>query len=140
MGGNASDWLWPTFGSFIFWGLWGFIPKITTKYIDPKSAIFYEALGGLLLATIVLFYLNFQLDIHPKGIFLAICTGFLGFLGALCFLMAVARGPVLLVAPLSALYPIVTICLATSFLNETLTLKQGVGIGLALLSVLLVVV
>ena len=106
------DWIVPTLGAMMFWGFWGFIPKITTGYIAPQSAIVYEVLGGLLLGAIVLFLLNFQLDIHPKGIALAITTGMLGFLGAFCFLTAVSKGPVTLVATVSALYPVVSIALA----------------------------
>lgn len=132
------DWILPTLGAMMFWGLWGFLPKITTGYIAPRSAIVYEVLGGLLLGAIVLSLLHFKLDVHPKGIALAITTGMLGFLGAFCFLTAVAKGPVTLVASVSALYPVVSIALANFFLQETVTLRQGVGIALALLSMILV--
>ena len=132
------EWMLPTFGALFFWGLWGFIPKMTTGYLSPKSAIVYEVLGGVFIGTITLFLLNFRLDIHPKGIALAITTGMLGFLGAFCFLTAVSKGPVTLVATLSSLYPVVSIALANFVLHETITLRQGVGIGLALLSMILV--
>jgi transporter family protein len=135
---NMKEWILPTFGAFILWGVWGFIPKITIKYIDPKSAIVFEVLGGILLALVVICLLNFRLETHPKGILLAISTGVLGFLGALLFLFAVSKGPVTLVATLSALYPIITILLAIFFLNETITLKQGVGIVFALIAMILV--
>jgi len=64
-------------------GLVGLHPKITTRYLEPKSAIIYEVVG-MLLAAIALFVLNIRPDIHPKGIVLVITTGMLGFLG-LCF-------------------------------------------------------
>ncbi len=134
------DWTLPTLGALILWGLWGFIPKITTKYIAPQSAIVYEVMGGILVAAIVLVLLNFRLDTHPKGIALAITTGMLGFVGALCFLTAASQGPVTLVATLSALYPVVSIALANFVLHETITIRQGVGIALALLSVILVAI
>ena len=133
-----KEWILPTFGALMFWGLWGFIPKITTRYLEPKSAIIYEVVGGMLLAAIALFVLNVRPDIHPKGIALAITTGMLGFLGAFCFLVAVSKGPVTLVATLSALYPIISIVLAVLVLHETVTVRQCVGIALALLSMILV--
>ena len=132
-----KEWLFPTFGAFLLWGLWSFIPKITTKYISPKSAIIFEVLGGIIFATIVLISLKFKPDIHPKGIMLAISTGILGFAGALCFLYAASKGPISLVAILSALYPIIAIVLAMFFLNETITIKQGMGIILGLGSMIL---
>ena len=133
-----KEWILPTFGAFMCWGLWSFIPKITTRYLEPKSAIVYEVLGGVLLAAIAVFVLNVRPDIHPQGIALAITTGMLGFLGAFCFLVAVSKGPVTIVATLSALYPIVSIMLAVVVLHETLSLRQCAGIALALLSVILV--
>ena len=122
----------------MFWGLWSFIPKITTQYIEPRSAVVYEVGGAILLAIFVLFSLKFQLDIHPIGIALAITTGMLGFLGAFCFLIGVSKGPVTLVTPLSSLYPAVSVLLAVTVLHEGLSLKQGVGIALAIMSVILI--
>lgn len=122
----------------MFWGLWSFIPKITTRYIHPNSAIVYEVMGAMFLAAVILVSLNFQLEVHPIGIVLAILTGTLGFMGAFCFLTAVSKGPVTLVATLSALYPAVSIVLAISLLNETMTVRQGIGIALALVAMILV--
>jgi transporter family protein len=131
-------WVLPAFGAFIVWGLWGFLPKITVRYISPKSALVYEILGGTLVAIVVLYTLNFRLDIHPKGMALGITTGILGFLGALFFLLAVAEGPLSLIAILTALSPVMSILLAILVLNEPITLKQGVGIILALAAILLI--
>lgn len=132
-----KEWLFPAFGAFVLWGFWSFIPKITTKYISPKSAILFEVLGGIIFAIIVLISLNFKPDIHPKGVLLAISTGILGFAGALCFLYAASKGPISLVAVLSALYPIIAIVLAMFFLNETITIKQGLGIAFGLVAMIL---
>ena len=133
-----KQWLLPTFGAFVLCGLWSFIPKITIKHISPKSAMLFEVLGGIILAIIVLISLNFKPDIHPKGVFLAIVTGILGFAGALCFLYAASKGPISLVAVLSALYPIIAIVLAIFFLNESITIKQGLGIVLGLGAMILI--
>ncbi len=133
-----KEWLLPTFGTIIFWGLWGFIPKITTKYISPKSAIVFETLGGIILGIVILISLKFKPDIHPKGVLLAVLTGLLGFAGALCFLYAALKGPISLIAVLSALSPIITVVLAMFFLNETITIKQGLGIVLGLGAVVLI--
>ncbi|MDY7035720.1 MAG: EamA family transporter [Thermodesulfobacteriota bacterium] len=133
-----KQWFLPTFGAFVLWGLWSFIPKITTKYISPKSAILFEVLGGMLIAIIVLFSLKLKPDIHPKGVLLAITTGILGFSGALCFLYAASKGPISLIAILSALYPIIAIVLAIIFLNESISFKQGLGIFLGLGAMILI--
>ncbi|MBD2004650.1 MULTISPECIES: EamA family transporter [Cyanophyceae] len=133
-----QGWILPTLGALVVWGFWGFIPKLTTTYLQPKSAIVYEVVGALILGIIVLVSSRFQLDVHPKGIAFAITTGMLGFLGAFCFLMAVSRGPVTLVATMSALYPVISILLAVFILHESVTLQQSVGIALAILAMILV--
>jgi bacterial/archaeal transporter family protein len=135
---SMKEWLSPALGALIFWGLWSFIPKITTRYLEPRSAIIYEVGGAILLAIVFLFLLNFQVDVHPKGIALALTTGMLGFLGAFCFLVAVSKGPVTLVASLSSLYPALSVLLAVTLLHEALTLRQGFGIALAIVSIILV--
>lgn len=133
-----KEWILPSFGAFALWGLWSFIPKITVRYISPKSAIVYEVLGGMCVATLVLYSLNFRPDVHPNGVALALTTGVLGFLGALCFLFAVSEGPVSLIVSLTALYPVISIVLAICILKEPITLKQGIGIIFALTAMFLV--
>ncbi len=53
----------------------------------------------------------------------------------LFFLKALARGPALVVVPLTALYPAVTVVLSWIFLRETLTLRHLAGLALALAAV-----
>ena len=134
-----GDWRLPAFGVFLAWGLWSFLPKLTVRYIDPRSAAIFEALGALIVALGLLFVMQMRVQAHPAGIALAMLTGVLGLLGALCFLIAVDCGPVSLVTVLSALYPVLTVLLAAAFLGETITLRQGCGMALALLAVALIV-
>ncbi len=131
-------WLFPATVTVIFWGLFGFIPKITTRYISPTSASVYAAFAGVPVALIIMAIMRFQLDTEPRGVILASITGVLGMLGALGYLVAVSRGPVSLISPLTALYPAFTILLAMVFLGETLVLRQWVGVGMALAAVLLI--
>jgi bacterial/archaeal transporter family protein len=133
-----KDWILPACGALLCWGFWGFIPKLTTRYLAPQSAIVYEVGGAVIFAVIVLTSLKFQPQVHPLGISLAVVTGMLGFLGAFCFLTAVSTGPVTLVSTLSALYPIVSIVLAVTFLHEPMTLRQSFGIALAFVAMVLV--
>ncbi len=135
-----KDWLLPAVGALVFWGLWGFIPKITTQYISPQSAIIYEVGGGMVVAAIALFVFKVEPEFHLQGMGLAIATGTLGFSGAFCFLVAVSRGPVTLVSTVSALYPLVSITLAVTLLHESVSIKQGIGIALALVSIALIAI
>jgi bacterial/archaeal transporter family protein len=131
-------WIGPAFSAFLCWGLWAFLPKITTRYMAPQSAIVYEALGGALVALGVSLVLGQRPETDPRGVALAMTTGVLGVLGALGYLFAVVRGPVTLIATVTALYPISTVLLAHGLLHEPVTLKQGVGILLALFAIILI--
>ncbi len=133
------QWIWPALGAFVLWGLWSFIPKFTTRYIGPRSALLFEVLGGMIVAAVVLYSLDFKPQVHPKGVILGLTTGILGFSGALLFLYAASRGPISIVAVLSALYPLIAVVLAVLFLREPLTLQQALGIALGLASILLIV-
>nr|WP_320190218.1 EamA family transporter [uncultured Desulfobacter sp.] len=35
-----SQWILPASLTLVCWGVWSFIPKITTRYISPMSAMF----------------------------------------------------------------------------------------------------
>ena len=132
-----KEWLLPASMNLICWGIWGFIPKITTRYINPLSASVFEGLGSAVFALIVLFSLSFKPEIHPKGVSLAFITGLLGMLGALFYLFAMPRGKVSVIATIVALNPAITIALAYFFLKEPITLKEGLGMVFACVAIVL---
>ena len=57
-------WKLPAFGVFLAWGLWSFVPKLTVRYIDPRSAAVYESLGALLVALGICFSLQCRLPVE----------------------------------------------------------------------------
>ena len=132
-----KEWLLPASMTMICWGIWGFIPKITTRYINPLSASVFEGLGSAIFALIILFTLSFKPEIHPKGVPLAFITGLLGMLGALFYLFAMTKGKVSVIATLVALNPVITIGMAYLFLKEPITVKEGVGMVFAFVAIVL---
>ncbi len=133
-----NHWLAPAIVALASWGVWAFLPKLTTRYIDPASALVFQAAGGVIVAVAVLIAINFKLALDWRGLTLALATGVLGVLGALSYLYAVTRGPVALIATATALYPAITIILAFVLLQESVTMKQGIGILLGIVALVLV--
>jgi transporter family protein len=131
-------WLLPTLLTLITWGLWAFLPKLAARHIDPQSSIIYQVLGGLLVGVVVLVSLKFQVQYNTPGFTLSLAIGILGFVGSFVYLVAVSRGPLSLVAPITALYPMFAILLGLIFLGETITARQAVGIGLSLVAIYLI--
>jgi transporter family protein len=58
-------------------------------------------------------------------------------LGALFYLIAITRGKISTIVTLTALYPLISIALAWMVLKEPITLKEGVGMVLALIAIVL---
>ncbi|MBU0970791.1 MAG: DMT family transporter [Proteobacteria bacterium] len=123
-----SQWLLPASLTLICWGVWSFIPKITTRYISPMSAMIYEVIGAIIVGVVILTRLDFRPDINPKGICLAVVTGIVGLTGALGFLFAVKYQKVSVVAMFTSLSPVITLTLGWLVLKEPITLKEGLGI------------
>lgn len=133
-----SSWYLPAFLAFALWGLWAFIPKLTVQYIDPRSALFFQAVGAFAFGLVVLASLGFRPMLHERALPLALLTGVLGVGGGLAYLYAVARGPVILISILTALYPALTVLLAYVFLGETVSPRQWLGIILAAIAIVLI--
>lgn len=131
-------WLPAATAAFLCWGVWAFLPKLTTRYIDPKSAIVYEALGGLVIAAVVLVMIGFKPATDGRGVGLALVTGILGVAGAMAYLYAMQKGPVILISTITALYPIMAIALAGLVLDEPVSLRQWMGIALGLAAMILI--
>jgi transporter family protein len=132
-----SSWVGWSLLALFTWGFWGFFPKLATRYMSPQSVLIYEVIAGLSIAAACLCLAGFRLETHPRGILYAWLTGVAGLLGGLFYLFAVARGKVSVIVTLTALYPIITVTLAAILLKEPVTLKQGCGMVLAVLSIIL---
>ncbi|MBI4775946.1 MAG: DMT family transporter [Deltaproteobacteria bacterium] len=132
-----KTWLLPTFIAMFCWGLWGFIPKITTRYVSPASALIYETIGVMVVGLSTLVFLRFRPDPDLRGMGLGIGTGILGMIGAFCYLVAVSRGKVSVISVMTAIYPVISVALAAMVLKEPVTLKEGLGMGFALLGIFL---
>ncbi|NTV14642.1 MAG: EamA family transporter [Desulfobulbaceae bacterium] len=132
-----TSWLPASLAALFCFGLWGFFPKLAVAYLDPRSALVYQTLGGLLVGLLVLASLKFSPAFQVKGVLFALLTGIAGVSGTLCFFAAASRGRISLVVSLTALYPLITILLAALFLKEPLTLKHLAGMVCALAAILL---
>ncbi len=70
----------------------------------------------------------------------AASVGLLGAAAAICYFLATQAGLLSIIAVLTSLYPAATVVLAALVLRETVDGRQAVGLGLAVASVVLIVV
>ncbi len=134
-----KEWVLYSVLALLIWGLWAFLPKIALRCLDPKTAFMFEVLGGAITGLFAFLILRPQLGgAEIRGVIPALLTGMMGYLGLLCFMYAIREGKISIVAPLTALYPVVTVVLAMIFLREKINIVQLAGIILALVSVVLI--
>jgi len=135
---DIPEWALFTLLSLLFLGMWGFFPKMAVKYLDPKSALVFQAGGALLCGIFILFYLGFDISFNTNGIIYAVLTGIAGVLGTIFLYFALSKGGKLsVVVTVSALYPLISIAMGYLVLKEMISLKQSLGIVMALLSIVL---
>ena len=133
-----KGWLLPALATLLSWGLWAYLPKLAVKYIDTESSIIYQIMGGVLVGIGAFIMTNFHVQFHKAGFLYSLGAGALGFLGAYFYLISVTRGPVSIVAPLTALYPVIVIILGYVFLSEPISPRQGIGITLSVIAIFLI--
>lgn len=130
-----AEWIIYSFLALLVWGLYGFFPKLSVKYISPPSALVWYAGVDFIVSLIGFALLNMKLEYAPRGVFYAGLTGVCAALGTLFYLLAVSKGKLSVVVTVTSLYPLVTIFLALFFLKEPLTARQMIGIALAVSSI-----
>lgn len=69
------------------------------------------------------------------AVIIGLGMGVLNFFGFYTFLLALASGPLSVIALLTGMHFVIAILLSMLFFGERLTLKRGIGIGLTLLTV-----
>jgi transporter family protein len=122
--------------TIVLWGTWGLVSKIASAGVDAyMNQLLYT--GGL--APLMLFV---AVTVHREkgekainrgtGVFWAFLTGILGGVGNIAFFQALVKGgKASVVAPVTALFPMVTVLLALMFLKEKLGRTQWLGLALA---------
>jgi len=131
------NWFTAALLALVSFGLWGLFTKLAVLHIDTKSALIYQALGVAIVGTGMLFAVNFKPATHPKGISYALLTGAAYGIGCFFYFIAASKGKIITVVTLTALYPLVTIILASVILKEAISIKQWIGIGFAIIAIVL---
>ena len=131
------NWLSAAFIALFSFGIWGFFTKLAVMHIDAKSALIYQTLGVVVIGVITLGMMRFKPATDVKGFSYAFFTGIAYGVGCLFYFIAASKGKIITVVTLTALYPLITIFLAYLILKEVVSLRQGVGIGMALVAIVL---
>ncbi len=132
-----AQWLPAALLALFSFGLWGLFSKLTIVHIDSKSALIFQTVGVLIVGIFTLGLLNFKPATDMKGLSFGMLTGIAYGVGCLFYLIAADKGKIITVVTLTALYPLITIILSYFLLNEAISIKQCIGILLALAAIFL---
>ncbi len=128
-------WLEFSFLALILWGVWSFLGKVAAQSL-PASAVYLLTISGhLVVVAFILVEGLGPVAWQPWAVAAALGSGLAMAVALIFFLKALAHGPAMVVVPLTALYPAVTVILAWLFLKEALTLRHLAGLALALAAV-----
>ncbi|HUI68007.1 MAG TPA: EamA family transporter [Nitrospirota bacterium] len=134
---KTPTWFVPAVTALLLWGAWGLFQKLATNQLPPRNVYLVGAGGAIAIVLLMLATSEFPLQVNTRGVLFAVLAGTCSSLGGLFFLHAVSKGKASVVIPFTALYPLITIILSFTILKETITTKQGMGIVLALISMVL---
>lgn len=127
-----GDWVQLSAVTMFFWGIVGLLQKLGTNRISARSLLVWLTAGFALFLPWLAWHAG-TLAISARDAIVGIGAGLANGLGSWFLFRSLERGAKASVAiPLTALYPLVTIVLATTLLAEKLTLRQWLGIALAL--------
>lgn len=136
-------WLLWSLATIALWGVWGLVSKIASDGVDAYTNQLLYTAGLAPLMVFVAWNVWKQgtresAADRRKGIRWAFLTGILGGLGNIAFFQAlVMGGKASVVAPVTALFPMITVLLAMIFLRERLGRVQWAGLALAFVAIYL---
>ncbi len=137
-------WLVWSLATILLWGTWGLVSKIASDGVDAYTNQLLYTAGLVPLLVFVAWTVSKERTegLTPakkrSGILWAFFTGILGGVGNLAFFQAlVTGGKASIVAPVTALFPMVTVVLAVIFLRERVGRTQWLGLLLAFVAIYL---
>jgi transporter family protein len=140
---NLPRWLLWSIVTIVLWGTWGLVSKVASEGVDAYVNQLLYTVGLAPLMVFVGWTVHKRKSEEKRerramGVFWAFLTGLLGGIGNLAFFQAMVKGgKASVVAPVTALFPMVTVLLALIFLRERLGRVQWVGLMLAFLAIYL---
>jgi len=134
-------WLAYSLLTIVCWGAWGAVSKVASDGVDANTNQVLFTFGLLPLIVVAARSPRLRSGIPAQrraGIGWAFLTGILGGTGNIAFFRAlVAGGQASIVVPVTALFPLVTVIMALTFLRERLGRAQMAGLALALVAIYL---
>lgn len=130
------NWLFASLVALIGWGLWGVLIRLASNYWNWSQIFVVSSIATIVTSLAVFVFAKPQINALSPGFGYSLLAGVAGALAVVAFYSAMGGGKAMIVVPLTALYPIVTIIVSYLVLSEKIKPLQGVGVILALAAIL----
>ena len=131
-------WLALALATVVLWTGWSFLGKVALDSAAPVQATLLFGLASVAAGAVSLALGGRELSWSASALWLTVVSASLGALGLVTFYLALDRGKASLVAPVIGMYPAIVALLSVVLLSERLSAIQALGVGLAVLGVVLV--
>jgi drug/metabolite transporter (DMT)-like permease len=130
---------WVVYASLLvaFWGTWGALSSLPTRWYDYPDEMIYIIWALTMLIPAYFGLRGETFDRRPVAAWYGLTVGLTGAGGQLLLFQALSIGPAYLIFPITALSPAVTALLAIAFLRERITALAVVGLVAALAALVL---
>ena len=133
-----SSWIFFAAIALVFWGITGVTQKLATNRISSELSFLWFAYAMIAISLVLAATVILQWHVQPLIFCLAVVGGTLNGLGALTSFKALeSGGKASIVIALISLFPLLTVAFGVLVLHETLSLRQGVGVLLAIVAAIL---
>lgn len=120
--------------TIIGWGVGSFFYKPANDQMHPFMVTTIATCMYVILTPIMFFFVKFDKTVTATGVGFSLLGAIMMGIGSLAYYFALKKGGVGEIAAVTSLYPALTLALSMIFFHEDLTWRKGVGIGLALVS------
>jgi uncharacterized membrane protein len=125
-------------GTTFTWGLWLVLADLASDAVDPVAA---AAITYVVAAVVVGAYAlvsGAPLDVGTRGGLLSVAAGLFAAVGLVSLYVGLSLGSTAVVSTVGALYFVVAAAIGVFVLGEPLSPTQVAGIGLAVVSIVLI--
>ncbi len=135
-----SPWLAVAMIPIGLWGAGGLLQKLATNHASSERVTFGFLLGFVPAAVLIPMFQPFHWDLSGENWMWLLLLGLTYGLGNLTLIVAYGSGGrASIVTPMTSLYSLVTIPLAVLWLHERVTLREGIGVSIAVCAVIALV-
>lgn len=137
-GALKTKWFWYSVLCVLCWGAWVVCSKLGSNQIPASTMQFLFTFGFAPVALLVLLVKPVKFEKNIKGISYSLANGILAGIGGLTLFAAYrSGGNTSVITAATALYPLITVVLAILVLRERLNWLQMVGLGFAVVAIII---